>query len=155
MGIRYNFTQVKVEIMRGSELVASFGENKSMVGSITFSRANDRFSVEGDSTGGYIVNETLDKTGEVVISIRQFAPLVKSLTSLFKKYDTDSFGWDSNNQGAVTITASFQGKKIAVATGAFLNMAELAYEEEASDRDFTFVAGEVNFEEIPAMRKIG
>ena len=150
---RYSLAQVRVDITRKGNSTISFGGNKSMLGSITFSRSTERFSVTGDATGGYIVNENLDATGEVTISIRQFAPLVRTLTNLFNSYDQgEGYGIGSKDQGAVTITAYYGDKKAAIAKGCFLNMSELVFGEEAEDRDFTFIAGEVNFE-ISALPK--
>lgn len=149
---RYALAQVRIEIKQGSTTIASFGGNKSMLGSVTFSRSTERFSVAGDPTGGYVVNETLDSTGEVVISVKQFIALVDTLTNIFNKYDqdTDGYGISSKDQGALTISAYYRGKIVAIAKGCFLNMPELAFEEEAGDREFTFVAGEVKYEPIGA-----
>lgn len=167
MGFRYALDRVTVTISRGTKTttntegttttsdneIAVIGGNKSMVGSITLSRATERFSAEGDATGGYVINETKDTTGEVVLSLRQFAPRVKTLTEIFNKYDIDSgsfeyagYGLDSENQGAVSMVVKFNNAVVAYAKGCFLNMPEMSFEEEASDRDFTFVAGEVFFE---------
>lgn len=155
MGFRYNLAQVVINIGRGGDTPIIFGGNKSMLGSITLSRANERFSAEGDATGGFIINENLDKTGEVTISIRQFAPLVNTLTNVFNSYDDGGdYAINTTNAGALTITVMYHGETVAVAKGAFLNMSELGFEEEAGDRDFTFVAGEVEFETIPEAGRI-
>lgn len=150
MGFRYSLAQVRIEIGRSRDSnPISFGGQKSMLGSVTFSRANDRFTAEGDPTGGYIINENLDATGEVVISIRQFASLVNTLTNIFNSYDDDNaYGALSDNQGSVNITVYYRNKIVGNAKGCYLNMPEHAFEEEAGDRDFSFVAGEVNFEPI-------
>jgi hypothetical protein len=149
MGFRYSLAQVRIEIGRGTDNPISFGGNKSMLGSITLSRSQERFSVEGDATGGYVINETLDPTGEVTISIRQFAELSNTLTNIFNSYDDDNaYGALSPNQGAINITVFYRDKIVGTANGCFLNMPEYAFEEEAGDRDFTFVAGEVLYEVI-------
>lgn len=151
MGFRYSLAQVSIEISRGTEPAISFGGNKSMLGSITMSRSNDRFAVEGDATGGYVVNETLDATGDVAISIRQFASLSNTLTKIFNAYDIDSAGGHgalSANKGAVSIKVFYRGALVASANGCFINMPEYAFEEEAGDRDFSFVAGEVLYEQV-------
>lgn len=163
MGFRYSLSQVSVIIGRnqasaegGTSLndeIRIDSNNKSMLSSISFSRNSERFSAEGDATGGYVINETLDPTGEVVISVRQFAPLVSSLTKVFNAYDSsaisegvEGYGYDTTNHGALSIVVMYNGKKVAVANGCFLNMPEHAFEEEAGDRDFTFVAGELFYE---------
>lgn len=155
MGFRYSLAQVEIEIGRGNEQPISFGGNKSMLGSVTFSRANDRFSAEGDATGGYVINESLDATGEVTISIRQFATLVSTLTTIFNSYNEGGiYESGSENSGALTITVFYQRRVVATAKGAFLNMAEIGFEEEAGDRDFTFVAGDVQFKTNTSIGKI-
>lgn len=149
MGFRYSLSQVRIEIGRGTESPISFGGNKSMLGSITLARSQERFSAEGDATGGYVINENLDPTGTVTISIRQFADLANTLTDIFNSYDdNNAYGPQSKNQGAINITVFYREEVVATVNGAFLNMTELAFEEEAGDRDFEFVAGEVLYEVI-------
>lgn len=157
-GYKYSLSQVSVVItFPGATNPIRFGGQGSMLGSVTLTRKNDRFSAEGDATGGYVVNETLDKTGTCVISIKQFAPLVDTLTSLFNKYDANN----SENVIGTEVTGSlvgsyedlqtkidiyYAGNIIGKAEGCYLNMTDLALEEENGDREFTFECGSVEFE---------
>lgn len=152
-GYRYSLAHVKVQLTINN-VTRSFGGQGSMIGSITLSRKNERFSSEGDPTGGYVVNETLDKTGTCVISIKQFAPLVSTLTNIFNGYDVATgfeFG-EGNLTGENTLTDSttinvyYMGALVATAKGCYLNMPELTMEEENGSRDFTFECGEVDFQ---------
>ena len=81
-GYRYSLALVQVRLKINGYEPKIFGGQGAMIGSITLSRKNDRFSAEGDATGGFVINESLDKTGTCVISIKQFAPLVSTLTNL-------------------------------------------------------------------------
>lgn len=149
MGYRYSLAYVTVSVSRNKSEVARFGGQGSMIGSISIERSTERFSVDADATGGAVVNETLDKSGTVSLNIKQFAPLVTTLTNIFNKYDTNDssgYGPNSSNGGALDIVVSYNGKTVAQAKGCFLNMPELSFEEEAGDRDFSLVACEVNYE---------
>lgn len=165
-GYRYSLAQVSVGITFPHQTTAHrFGGQGEMIGSITVSRKNDRFSAEGDATGGFVVNESLDKTGTLTISIKQFAPLVSTLTNLFNMYD-DGFSYDavevSGNteeeeiaidtlsmedtmRDTTSIDLYYMGKLIVSCKGCYLNMPELPLEEENGTRDFTFECGEINF----------
>ena len=168
-GYKYSLAQVKVSISVGGT-TKSFGGQGSMIGSITLSRKNDRFSAEGDATGGFVINETLDATGTCTISIKQFAPLVSTLTNLFNNYDTYYGGakWDSVNSSletnntvfdissnledndAMSISVYYGTRLIASCKGCYLNMPELSLEEENGSRDFSIECGQVNFELLDA-----
>lgn len=159
-GYRYSLALVKAVITIPGYNPKSFGGQGSMIGSVTVSRKNDRFSAEGDATGGYVINETLDSTGTCVISIKQFAPLVSTLTNLFNRYDngysgsleevadsTNFVAEETLNQSA-TIQLYYMGNLVANCEGCYLNMAELPMEEENGSRDFTFECGSVKFETL-------
>lgn len=149
MGYRYSLAYVTVTISRGNSVIASFGGQGSMIGSISVQREGDRFSVDGDATGGAVVNENLSKIGSVSLEIKQCAPLVETLTNLFNSYDdssTSGYGPSSSNGGAVNIALSYNNKLVSQAKGCYLNMPELSYQDEAQDREFSFVACEVDYE---------
>ena len=156
-GYRYSLALVSVAIkFPDKETPVRFGGQGSMIGSITLARKNDRFSAEGDATGGFVINESLDRTGTCVLSIKQFAPLVSTLTDLFNKYDDAYNQYESVAPGATTasmnLTSStsielyYNGILIGQAQGCYLNMPELGLEEENGSRDFTFECGVVNFD---------
>lgn len=171
-GYRYSLALVSAVItFPGASKPVRFGGQGSMIGSITLSRKNDRFSSEGDATGGFVINETLDKTGTCVISIKQFAPLVSTLTNLFNKYDNAYSNYESAvivpNEGEVEATSAFysdfsedstsielyyNGKLIGRASYCYLNMPELTMEEENGSRDFTFECGSVDFDMLDDLK---
>ena len=155
-GYRYSLALVSVVMKFPNKTTpVRFGGQGSMIGNVTLSRKNDRFSAEGDATGGFVINETLDKTGTCVISIKQFAPLVSTLTNLFNQYDSDSANYESVEPGTVptsenltsstTIELYYAGVLVGTAQGCYLNMPELPLEEENSSRDFSFECGVVDF----------
>lgn len=155
-GYKYSLALVKAVITIPGIGVKTFGGQGSMIGNITLSRKNDRFSAEGDATGGYVINETLDGTGTCTISIKQFAPLVNTLINCFNNYDTNIAQdvIDINEEGEFSSTAGtassielyYGGMLVGKAEGCYLNMPELAFEEENGNRDFTFECGHVSFE---------
>ncbi len=174
-GYRYSLASVSVVITFPKSVVTGTGEEEitanrpyrfggqgSMIGTISLARNNDRFSADGDATGGFAINENLDATGTVTISIKQFAPLVSTLTSLFNKYDSDldnsestyvdpekgTIGFNGDLLSSTTIEVYYAGTLIGSAKGCYLNMPELSLEEENSSRDFTFVSGAISFEAI-------
>ena len=163
-GYRYSLSALSVVItfpksvqdLLGTNTPVRFGGQGSMIGNVSMARKNERFSAEGDATGGYAINETLDKTGTCTISIKQFAPLVSTLTTLFRKYDDDLNDAENINSyipleggevfGSCSIELYYAGNLVASAQGCFLNMPELPFEEENGSRDFTFECGAVDFE---------
>lgn len=168
-GYRYSLASVKVVISFSNGYKANFGGQGSMIGSVTLARKTERFSSEGDATGGFVINETLDRTGTCTISIKQFAPLVSTLTNLFATYDlssngdsvTDIVGGITNYgntenregfdasitlEGAVNIDLYYMGTLIGHCGSCYLNMPDLELEEDNGTRDFVFECGEVTFE---------
>lgn len=162
-GYRYSLALVKAVITIPNHSPKEFGGQGSMIGSVTVSRKNDRFSAEGDATGGFVINETLDSTGTCVISIKQFAPLVSTLTNLFQAYDleyqndnidnsdqeaTTNLNLDNTLNNSASIQLYYMGTLVASCEGCYLNMPELTMEEENGSRDFTFECGSVKFETL-------
>lgn len=153
-GYKYSLAKVKIAMSvptEDNQNPITFGGQGSMIGSITISRKSERFSAEGDATGGFVVNENLDKTGTCVLSIKQFAPLVNTLTNIFNAYDDASVelenGIDMDAQSqAISIKVFYEGALLAECNFCFLNMPELPFEEENGTRDFSFECGEVNLE---------
>ena len=161
-GYKYSLSTVSVIITSGNKQYR-FGGQGSMIGTVSMARKNDRFSAEGDATGGYVINESLDATGTCTISIKQFAPLVDTLTNLFNSYASSGenvYGEATNSapltgDGAVSIQLFYNGTSVGKAEGCYLNMPELSFEEDNGTRDFTFECGKVTFEMLSNRNALG
>ena len=167
-GYRYSLALFQVNVTRKDYQTKSFGGQGKMIGSISISRKNDRFSAEGDATGGFVINENLDATGTCTINIKQFAPLVSTLTNLFNSYNDyykDHGLAETGNTGTFKVITSelssegtlfdstkievyYMGRLVATCEGCYLNMPEFNANEENDSRDFTFECGTVNFEAL-------
>lgn len=162
-GYRYSLALFQVNVTRKGYQTKSFGGQGKMIGSISISRKNDRFSAEGDATGGYVINENLDATGTCTINIKQFAPLVSTLTNLFNSYNDyyNTKGLDENFEiitanlsgddtlfDSTKIEVYYMGRLVATCEGCYLNMPEFNANEENDSRDFAFECGTVNFEAL-------
>ncbi len=172
-GYRYSLALCQVNITyKGS--TKAFGGQGKMIGSISVSRKNDRFSAEGDATGGFVINESLDVTGTCTISIKQFAPLVSTLTNMFNDYETEFSNELSSYQlensadssdltisddvndtlgNSAKIQIYYMGNIVATCEGCYLNMPELNLEEENGTRDFVFECGSVKFEALDSKER--
>lgn len=70
------------------------GENGitgSMIGNISVARANDTWRTEGDATGSWVHNKSLDRTGNVTLNIRQVSDDIIRLQMLAQIYEAEDF----------------------------------------------------------------
>lgn len=63
------------------------GNFKGFVGQISVSRKTDAWSTEGDSTGSWVHNQNLDKTGTCQVDITQISAAIIKLSQLCSIYE--------------------------------------------------------------------
>ena len=63
------------------------GYEGSFLDSISLTRRNDTFSTEGDATGSWVHNKSLNRTGSVTININQISTDVIILSTICKAFE--------------------------------------------------------------------
>lgn len=82
-----SYTLAFSELEPGTTLTNySVGGSGSMMDSITISRPTEVYTTEGDPTGGYVHNKSLNKTGTVSLTLNQLSKQISTLTTLLGIY---------------------------------------------------------------------
>lgn len=94
---RYSLAEYTMKVtvpadVTGSEVVLTFGgpgENQlgSFIGQITVARNNDTWSTEGDATGSWVHNKSLNRTGTISLQVRQVSDDIIRLITLARLYE--------------------------------------------------------------------
>ena len=121
--------------------IVNIGGEGSATDFLTASRNEPLFSTDSYSTGGYVHNKNLSKTGAIAISINQLATNVGKLKRLVNAYQ-------SGDYDGLTITVTTSDGEI-VCTGVDSVPTQIPTQEfrnTASNQTWTFNCGEINFE---------
>lgn len=90
---RYSLAEYTMKvIVPGFEKPLTFGgpgnnQSGSFIGQITVSRNVDTWTTEGDATGSWVHNKSLNKTGTVSLQIRQVSDDIIKLITLARLYE--------------------------------------------------------------------
>lgn len=119
------------------------GGNGQLVGNISMSRNNGAFSMQGSPDGGYVASYTRNRTGSVSIQISQSSSLIGRLRKFIN--------WCEANpnlaESSITVMDSL-GNIQGYATGVLPDkIPDNSVSETATNRTFSFLAGEIDFEE--------
>lgn len=97
---RYSLAEYRMQVVvpkdvTGTELLLTFGgpgENQegSFVGQIAVSRSSDTWTTDGDVTGSWVHNKSLNKTGTISLQIRQVSDDIIRLISLARLYEENN-----------------------------------------------------------------
>ena len=139
----FSLTTVSVVITNAIYGQITIGGAGKMVGNVGYSYNVDAFSLEHTPDGGYVMNFNNDKSGEINLSIKQTSSHIQELT--------DFINWCRNNpmsaMSDLKITDPL-GNIAASATGVLpTKIPDNQVTESLGDRQFKFVAGEINSEE--------
>ena len=122
----------------------------SFMGSISVSRANDTWSTEGDSTGSWVHNKNLNRTGSVQMTIRQVSDdiiYLMMIAQMFENYHI-SQGMDIE---------IFNGDlTVARAEDCYLTkIPDQIYGESAATQDWVWTSGRVTFPQTKSWNSQG
>ena len=120
----------------------TIGGQGSYLSSITISHNANLWSLKGDSTGSYVYNKNLDRTGQVDVSLNMLASQVsqfKILCDLYYMSETDYDGL------TLTVTSN-DGKLVVTCYDCLLQkIPDQEFQSEAQDQTWTFLCGKVSY----------
>ena len=120
----------------------SIGGEGSYVGSIDIDKPTSLYSTEGDSTGSWIHNKNLNKTGSVSVSLNQLAPQVEQLKNLFKIYEKSS----TISEG-LTLQLTNEEETIAVCTDCYIQRVPTqSFGPTAQTQTWSFTCGRIDYD---------
>lgn len=123
------------------------GENGegSFLGQILVSRTNNLWETEGDATGSWVHNKSLNRIGTIELQIRQISDNVIRLAQICDIYESIQ----ENVEGlTLTINSSATDESTPMATGVdsyIQKQADLTLAETAGLLTWTFTCGQVMF----------
>lgn len=119
----------------------SVGGEQSYLGLIEVNVPNSIYSTEGDNTGSWVHNKTLNKTGTVSLSINQLSPQIKTFITICNIYYKHA-----NNTG-MTITIKDRGNNIiTTANDCYIQgIPRQSLGATASMQSWVFTCGEIIF----------
>ena len=139
----FSLTTVSVVITNPIYGQITIGGAGKMVGSVGYAYNADAFSMEHTPDGGYVANFNNDKSGEINLSIKQTSSHIQELT--------DFINWCRSNPVNAMSTLKITdplGNIAASASGVLpTKIPDNQVGESLSDRQFKFLAGEINSEE--------
>ena len=113
----------------------------SFTGEITVSRSTDTWSTEGDATGSWVHNKSLNRTGSVSMQIRQISDDVIRLKMLSQVFETGDFPGCKIEVFSITDT-------VARAEDCYITkIPDQVYGENAAMQTWNWTAGRVSFPE--------
>ena len=130
-----------------SVLTSTFGDLKiggqgSTTDSITVTKEQNLYSVNGYATGGYVHNKNLSKVGTVSLSINQLSNDTAKLSNLYKFYE-------QNDYAGFTITVKDKGlRTVAKCSDCYpSNQPERSMQSEAQNMTWEFTCGVIDFDQ--------
>lgn len=114
------------------------GGNGKYVGSINVSYSNNMYDVESYSTGAYVFNKNLSRTGTVSISLNQLCEevaLLKRMTSVLFDNDFDGFTIAIRQRDNATVASCVDCYPSKIPDQAMENTAQM--------QSWQFVAGKI------------
>lgn len=117
------------------------GENQlgSFIGQIAVSRNSEMWTTEGDVTGSWVHNKSLNKTGTISMQIRQISDDIIRLFDIARTYE----GSDSSEIGA-TITISRGTQTVLTGKDCYLTkMADQTFGDAAEMQTWVWTCGQI------------
>ena len=117
------------------------GQDGSFTGSITVRRANPTWNTEGDPTGSWVHNKTLNRTGSVELSLRQVSDDIIRLQMLASIFESDQ-----NGTRGCLIEVYSTDKTVAKAEDCYITQVpDQVFGESAENQSWTWTSGRVTF----------
>ena len=128
-----------------SDNTITIGGTDSYMGSIQIRLATPQWSTNGDSTGSWVHNKSLDRHGTVQVEINQVSDMSALLTRLFQTY----YSADSTTEGlTITIQKMVAGepKQVCSCEDCYIsNMSNIQYGDSARNIEWEFTCGNIVF----------
>lgn len=148
---RYSLARYILTIQLPNDLDAAFisafgqslsiGGEGSMVGSIKLSLSKDLWSTEGDATGGYTHNQSLDRTGTCTIDIKQVADSIAKFIRLCNCFYKSSI---TASTGLYLELKDNEGNIVATCNDCYITkIADQEFTDTAGDQTWTFTCGKI------------
>lgn len=145
--MRYSLSDYKLSISLPSSFAAAIGLEKfsvggegSYLGSITVSLANDTFTTEADSTGGWYHNKSLARNGTVSIDVNQLADSITRLKRIFNMY----YNVEDDYDGMTMVLTDRQNNVVATMEDCFITKpADQVYGATAASQTWTVTCGRI------------
>jgi len=119
----------------------SIGGEGSMVGSIKIALAKDLWETEGDSTGGYVHNQSLDRTGTCEVSLKQVADAVAKFIRLCNCFYKSDVNYST---GLYLELKDNEGNIVATCKDCYISkIPDQEFADKAGDQTWTFTCGKV------------
>ena len=139
----YSLTTVNLVITNPTYGQITIGGGGKLVGQLSYNYNANIFDMEGSPDGGYVVNFQRNKTGQIQVSVNQTSPHIRELNEFAQWCSANPELSDSN----MKITDSL-GNIALSANGVYIQqIAPNQIGATASQRQYTFLAGEINVEE--------
>lgn len=118
----------------------SIGGEGDYVGSISLSRQNDMWSTTTFTTGAWIHNKNLSRSGSVSVQLNQLAPQVGRFIQLCNVY------YGSDYEGfTLTLTDSEQNQIAECIDCYITGIPEQTFGDNAADQTWKFTCGQINY----------
>lgn len=146
--MRYSLSDYTATIKLPASLSAiassiSIGGQGSYLDTVDVGLDNDLWSMSSYSTGGYVLNKNLARTGTITFTLNQLADVCSRLRTLQAAYyPSDAEAIDD----PCTIEISNKEGTIVSATDCYLQkIPNQQYQAQASTQSWTFLCGVINF----------
>ena len=120
----------------------TIGGSGSYLDSISIHINKDLWSIEGDSTGSYVYNKNLDRTGDVTVSLNMMSPQVAQFKIL-----CDLYYQSENEYEGLTLTLMDNNSNLIVTCHDCLlsKIPDQQFQDTSQNQSWTFLCGKVDY----------
>lgn len=144
---RYSLAKYILTVSIPDNLVAEFGDRSVSIGgegsytdSITITRSVETWTTEGDSTGSYVHNQNLNKTGTAEVSLNQLSPQIAKFKTLCNLYSNA----DAEYDGLTLELSDTAGNVIATCNDCLINkIPDQQFQATAQNQSWVFTCGQI------------
>lgn len=125
----------------GDSSIISIGGEGSYLDTISYSYTGDMYSTKGDTTGSWVHDKNLDRTGSVSISIHQLSPQI----AMFKKVVNLYYQSGDNYEGLQLSLKDSAGQEIMSAEDCFFTqIPEQSFKDTSDSQTWNLTCGRIN-----------
>lgn len=121
----------------------SVGGTESYLNSVSAENTTNMWSTEGDATGSWVHNKSLDRTGTVTIDINQMSPQIANLVQILNAfYDSES----DNVTGMKLVLQDRNMKNVFEANDCYIQkIPSQAFGQTAATQSWVITCGQLTF----------